>query len=134
MKKPVSTNNSEHYTWGGDCDGWHLLRLPTASVIQERMPPGRAETRHVHQRAQQFFFVLSGQVTLEVDGEALRLRKRQGCYVAAGLPHSLRNEGRGAAEFLVISVPPSHGDRSPVADKSREATPGTRPPRGRVRR
>ena len=19
---PISTSNAEHYTWGGDCDGW----------------------------------------------------------------------------------------------------------------
>lgn len=125
MNKSVSTKNTEHYTWGGDCDGWHLLKLSAASVIQERMPPGRAETRHVHQRSQQFFFLLSGQVTLEVDGEAFRLRKQQGCYVAAGLPHSLRNEGRGAAEFLVISVPPSHGDRRPVTEESCKSAKGT---------
>ena len=131
MSKPVSTKKSEHYTWGGDCDGWHLLKLPTASVIQERMPPGRAETRHSHQRSQQFFFVLSGAVTLEVGGEIIRLRKQQGGYVAAGLPHSLRNTGRGAAEFLVISVPPSHGDRSPVPGKPRK---GTRPKRSYIPR
>ncbi len=111
MKKPVSTKTATHYTWGGDCDGWHLLQTPGASVIQERMPPGRAETRHLHRRAQQFFYVLTGQATLEVDDETSLLRRRQGCAIPAGTPHTIRNAGRRALEFLVLSVPPSHGDR-----------------------
>ena len=36
-------DTAEHYTWGGVCDGWHLLKDPTLSVIQERVPPGAGE-------------------------------------------------------------------------------------------
>jgi hypothetical protein len=32
-----STENSEHYQWGNLCDGWHLLKSDTLSVIQEKM-------------------------------------------------------------------------------------------------
>ena len=35
----ISKKNSEHYAWGGVCDGWHLLKSPVLSVIQERVPP-----------------------------------------------------------------------------------------------
>ena len=34
------------------------------------MPPGTAETRHKHSRVRQFFYVLSGELTLEVKGVA----------------------------------------------------------------
>jgi mannose-6-phosphate isomerase-like protein (cupin superfamily) len=61
----VSQQNAEHYVWGGDCGGWHLLNSPGLSVIQERVPPGRREVRHYHQQAHQFFFVLSGRATLD---------------------------------------------------------------------
>lgn len=115
MNKRVSIKQAEHYAWGGDCDGWHLLKTPAASVIQERMPLGRAETRHFHRRSQQFFFVLSGQAMLEVDGKTIRLRQHQGCPIAAGIPHRIRNAAKAALEFLVFSVPPSHGDRVPTA-------------------
>ena len=60
----ISKRNAEHYTWGGDCDGWHLVKRDELSVIHERMPAGRAEVRHHHQTARQLFFVLSGTLTM----------------------------------------------------------------------
>jgi len=56
---------AEHYIWGDVCHGWRLLSQPDLSVIQERVPPGGAETRHYHTNARQFFFVLSGTATME---------------------------------------------------------------------
>jgi mannose-6-phosphate isomerase-like protein (cupin superfamily) len=107
----VSQQNAEHYVWGGDCDGWHLLKSHGLSVIQERVPSGRREVRHYHQQAHQFFFVLSGRATLEVDGRRLTLTAQQGCAVSARVPHQLINEDASDLVFLVISAPPSHGDR-----------------------
>ena len=31
----VSAENSEHYTWGERCSGWHLLKSSTISVIED---------------------------------------------------------------------------------------------------
>ena len=111
MADVFSQQNAEHYGWGGDCDGWHLLKSPGLSVIQERVPPGRREVRHYHQHANQFFFILSGRATLEVDGRSLTLTAQHGCSVPARVPHQLINEDAGDLVFLVISAPPSHGDR-----------------------
>ena len=33
----ISKKNSEHYTWGGNCDGWHFLKTPGLSIIRERV-------------------------------------------------------------------------------------------------
>ncbi len=69
MNNPItSTENAEHYTWGNQCDGWHLLRSGSLSVIQERMPPGTSEQMHYHESAQQVFYILSGTATFEVEG------------------------------------------------------------------
>jgi quercetin dioxygenase-like cupin family protein len=65
----TSTQNAEHYLWGAACDGWHLLKSDSLSVIQERMPTGTGEQLHYHERAQQVFYILSGTATFEVDGE-----------------------------------------------------------------
>jgi mannose-6-phosphate isomerase-like protein (cupin superfamily) len=107
----VSTSNSEHYKWGDDCDGWHLVKTPMLSVIQERVPSGCNEVRHYHQKSEQFFFVLSGIASLEVDGHENRLEAEQGFHIKAGVPHQLRNDQQIELIFLVTSVPPSHGDR-----------------------
>ena len=107
----ISTANAEHYTWGDDCDGWHLVKTEMLSVISERVPPGCEEIRHYHQKSEQFFYVLSGIASLEVDGKTNLLKPQQGLHVKAGKPHQLRNDQIHDLIFLVTSVPPSHGDR-----------------------
>jgi mannose-6-phosphate isomerase-like protein (cupin superfamily) len=107
----IDRTNAEHYTWGAVCDGWHLVRTPILSVIEERMPPGTSEVRHYHQQANQFFYVLRGRLTVEVGGKEVELGENQGVQIAAGEVHQARNQGAVDAEFLVISNPPSHGDR-----------------------
>ncbi|NIP22375.1 MAG: cupin domain-containing protein [Phycisphaerae bacterium] len=111
MTTPVNKNNAEHYTWGQQCDGWHLFKSEGLSVIQERVPPGGAEVTHYHDRAQQVFFVITGAATLEVDGTIHRLSPGDSCHVPAGMTHQLRNEGDSDLEFLVVSEPMAHGDR-----------------------
>ena len=111
MTTSISRKTAEHYTWGGDCDGWHLLKMPGMSVIQERMPPGRSENSHYHQRSHQFFYVLAGEAMLEVSGIVVRMKPGEGCSVEPQTSHVLKNEGSIDLDFLVISVPPSHGDR-----------------------
>jgi quercetin dioxygenase-like cupin family protein len=69
----VSRENAEHYRWGNDCDGWHLVKDENLSVIEEFIPSGACEARHYHQRAQQFFYILSGEVMMEVEGQTTLL-------------------------------------------------------------
>lgn len=110
----VSTNNTEHYTWGGTCDGWHLLKSAALSVIQERVPPGGSETMHCHEKAHQFFFVLSGEATLEFQDQRLVLGPQQGVSIPPNVPHRLLNETQADLSFIVVSSPMSHGDRTTV--------------------
>jgi mannose-6-phosphate isomerase-like protein (cupin superfamily) len=107
----ISKANAEHYSWGQNCDGWHLVRSDALSVIHERMPPGTSEVRHFHIIARQFFFVLSGTATLEVDGTDTVLHAHEGLEVAPGTPHQMFNRSDRDLEFLVVSQPPSHSDR-----------------------
>jgi mannose-6-phosphate isomerase-like protein (cupin superfamily) len=118
--KVISIANAEHYTWTSAidaqmCDGWHLHRSETLSVIEERMPSATAEQRHLHQHATQFFYVLAGELTIELDGEEHRLTPFTGLTVPTQTPHQIFNRGSEDARFLVISHPPSHGDRVAVA-------------------
>lgn len=116
MSQPVSSASAEHYTWGNHCDGWHLVKEPSLTVIEEQMPPGAAEVRHYHERAQQFFFILSGEAVMEIDGLEVQLAAHEGIHVAPGVSHQIRNASKESVRFLVISQPPSHGDRIVVED------------------
>jgi mannose-6-phosphate isomerase-like protein (cupin superfamily) len=109
--KIVSTANTEHYTWGAGCDGWYLVRTPDLHVIEERMPSGTSERRHFHQRARQFFYVLEGTLTMEIEGVELVLQTGEGVEIESGQRHQARNRSAASVRFLVTSQPPSHGDR-----------------------
>jgi len=109
--RAISRDNAEHYRWGVDCDGWHLVSSKSLSVIEELMPPGAAEIRHHHQLAQQFFYVLDGEILMEVDGENTLVPAGSGIRILPGMRHQVRNPTPRAVRFLVISQPPSRGDR-----------------------
>ena len=113
--KHVSIENAAHYTWGEGCDGWHLVRSESLSVIRERVPPGRGEVRHLHTFAEQFFYVLSGEASLEADGCLYTLQPGEGLHLPAGVAHQLTNRAGVDLHFLVTSTPPSHGDRVALA-------------------
>lgn len=110
---PVAINrdNAEHYRWGVDCDGWYLVRDKNLSVIEEFMPPGAAEIRHHHGHAQQFFYVLDGEILMEANGEKTLVAAGSGIRIPPGTRHQVRNPSSSPVRFLVISQPPSHGDR-----------------------
>jgi quercetin dioxygenase-like cupin family protein len=111
----ISTANASRYKWGGpadtDCDGWHLVRTPKLSIIEEAMPAGTCETRHHHRRARQFFYVIEGELTLEIEQQSITLHVGEGIEIAPGQVHQALNQSAAIARFLVTSQPPSHGDR-----------------------
>lgn len=107
----VNTDNAEHYTWGNDCDGWHLLNNDNLSVIQERMPPGTAEVYHYHNNAQQVFYILQGEAVFTIDEKEMIAAKGDSLHVSPHIVHKIENRSADELLFLVISNPRSHGDR-----------------------
>jgi mannose-6-phosphate isomerase-like protein (cupin superfamily) len=107
----TSPQTAEHYTWGDGCDGWHLLRSHELSVIQERMPPGASEVAHFHSKSRQFFYVLSGALSISLTDAVHVIGPEQGLEVPPTAPHRVFNDSASEVRFLVISTPPSHGDR-----------------------
>lgn len=110
-KIKISKYNSEHYCWGDLCDGWHLVKTAELSIIHEKMPAKTSEVRHCHEKANQFFFVLTGQASIEIDGELTLLNEHEGIEVLAKTPHQMMNNSSEPIEFIVISMPNSKGDR-----------------------
>lgn len=106
-----STENAEYYTWGDNCDGWHLLKTDNLSVIEESMPVGTQEKMHLHQIAQQLFYILSGEATFIIDDLRAVVKAKQSIHIVANTKHSISNSGDQDLKFLVISAPKAHGDR-----------------------
>jgi mannose-6-phosphate isomerase-like protein (cupin superfamily) len=107
----TSIETAEHYVWGEVCDGWHLVKSPSLSVIQERVPVGASEVKHYHSKARQFFYVLSGVATLEFNHQKISFGMGQGVHVPPEVPHRFINASLEEVVFLVVSTPSTAGDR-----------------------
>ncbi|SFS06007.1 Cupin domain-containing protein [Granulicella pectinivorans] len=112
---PISRGTAEHYRWGGDhndvSDGWYLVRTPALNIIEERLPPAAFETRHYHKVSRQFFYVLEGELTMEIEHHVYVLKAGEGVEIAPGQAHQAANHSKQDLSILVTSQPPSHGDR-----------------------
>jgi mannose-6-phosphate isomerase-like protein (cupin superfamily) len=107
----VSIKNAEHYLWGTNCDGWHLVNKEELSVIQERVPPGASEIKHYHNKSRQFFYILKGRASIEFDDKTIILNQDEGIEIPPNITHKLFNSDDVDLIFLVISQPKSHGDK-----------------------
>ena len=107
----IRAADAEHYSWGDGCDAWYLVRTPDLHVIEEQMPPGASETVHHHVHARQFFYVLTGELTLMVEQQPHTINPHEGLEIAPGEIHQALNRSAAPVRFLVTSQPPSHGDR-----------------------
>lgn len=112
----ISQENAAHYIWGERCDGWYLVNRQDMLIIHEKMPPGTQEKRHVHTVSRQFFYVLQGVLTMELEGERHAIGPLQGIEIPPGAKHQARNDAASSVEFLVISHPTPRGDREDLAD------------------
>ena len=88
-----------------------LVKTQELSIIQELMPPGTSETRHCHERAQQYFYVLEGELTLDIEHRLFVLTPGDGIEVLPGQQHQAMNKSARPVRMTVTSQPPSHGDR-----------------------
>jgi mannose-6-phosphate isomerase-like protein (cupin superfamily) len=107
----ISIEIAEHYLWGGNCDGWHLLKREDMSVIQERVPAGSSEVMHYHEQARQFFYILEGEGKMLFEDHEIILQKGQGLEISPMVKHQFKNDSRREVHFLVFSVPTTRGDR-----------------------
>ena len=101
----------KHYIWGDGCDGWNLVDRPELSVKQERMPPHTAETEHYHQKARQFFYILTGKAVFETAEGRIEVGAGQGLEIGPGLKHRIKNESETELIFILCSQPSTANDR-----------------------
>lgn len=106
-----SIQNSEHYFWGENCDSWILQDSENLVVKQEKMPPQTSEKLHYHEKAQQFFFILSGEATFYVEDEKFQVKFGEGISILSNKKHKIANETSEDLEFLVISSSKTENDR-----------------------
>ena len=75
------------------------------------MPAGSSEVLHYHQFAQQFFLVLKGIATFEIEGESIEIKQQEGIQIKAGWKHRIINNTLKDIEFILCSQPSTINDR-----------------------
>jgi quercetin dioxygenase-like cupin family protein len=77
------------------------------SLWEAVFPPGAGAPPHTHAREDEAFYVLSGELTIELEGEPAPRRVAPGglFFGARGRRHAIRNAGDKPARVLVLSVP-----------------------------
>ena len=111
MKAVSKYQPLKHYKWGNDCDGWNLVDEDSLSVKQELMPAGTKEVKHYHQTAQQFFYILKGKATFEIENSIIEINAGEGLRIEARKKHRIINEGKEELEFILCSQPSTKNDR-----------------------
>jgi quercetin dioxygenase-like cupin family protein len=83
------------------------------SVWESIVPPGRGAPAHTHTREDEAFYVLSGEVLVEVEGVTDPLRLDTGAFLFAPRHrrHGYRNVGTTTARLLVFAMPGTGLDR-----------------------
>ena len=110
--KPVSKQRPlTQYTWGKAANAWDLVDEKTLSVKLESMPPGEEELLHYHAHAQQFFYILKGIASFEIEGEQREVKQEEGFYIGPNQKHRIMNRSKQALEFILCSQPSTADDR-----------------------
>ncbi|WP_212473115.1 cupin domain-containing protein [Bradyrhizobium liaoningense] len=99
------------------------------SVWESVVPPGRGAPAHTHTREDEAFYVLSGEVLVDVEGETGPLRLGPGAFLFAPRHrhHGYRNMGPDTARLLVFAMPGAGLDRMFVAFDEVEKRSGQTP-------
>jgi mannose-6-phosphate isomerase-like protein (cupin superfamily) len=111
MKAVSKYQPLKHYKWGSDCDGWNLVEEDSLSVKQELMPAATKEVKHYHQTAQQFFYILKGKATFEIENSIIEINQGEGLHIEGGKKHLISNKSKEDLEFILCSQPSTKNDR-----------------------
>ena len=76
-----------------------------AAILQQTVPPKSGPPLHRHSREDEWFYVLDGEITVEIDGERIVLQGGDSAFAPRGTAHTFRNFGDTTAQMLVLVVP-----------------------------
>jgi uncharacterized cupin superfamily protein len=78
-----------------------------AAIFHQTLPPRSGPPLHRHSREDEWFYVLDGEITVEIDGERTVLREGGSAFAPRGTAHTIHNFGDASAHLLVIVTPGS---------------------------
>jgi quercetin dioxygenase-like cupin family protein len=83
----------------GEQSGGHYF------TMEARVPPGGGPPPHIHHREEEQFYILAGEVTLQVGDRTVLATAGDFVHVPRGTVHAFRNAGHAPAKMLVTYAP-----------------------------
>jgi quercetin dioxygenase-like cupin family protein len=75
------------------------------ALIHSQVPPGGGPPPHIHRREDEAFFLLEGQLTLQVDGKSLSATTGAWVTLPKGTLHAFKNPGPTLTKMLILVNP-----------------------------
>lgn len=76
------------------------------SLMEYNAPPGwLGLPKHIHQGMEESFYVLEGELTIELGDERVKVGAGGFCQVPRGLAHTFLNSAAGLSTYLILLVP-----------------------------
>ena len=102
LHSTLKRDDPKAYTWnGGKCLGWYLLESPGFNVKLEKIPPGGTTNMHYHKGMAQFFFVTSGVLSIETNGEVIEVHSGHGINLEGEVKHRVHNNSSDWVTYTV---------------------------------
>jgi mannose-6-phosphate isomerase-like protein (cupin superfamily) len=79
-----------------------------ASCTEWRAAPGFDTGLHVHERLEETWYMLDGQLEFRLGDETIHATAGATVFVPAQVPHAFANRGETPARFLLLMSPPTH--------------------------
>lgn len=81
------------------------------SLAEATLTPGSSTDRHHHRLAEEFYFILDGCGTMEIDGESAAIGPGDAVLIPPGARHQITAAPDAALRFLCCCAPPyDHAD------------------------
>ncbi len=76
------------------------------SLAEATLRSGGYTSRHYHRVSEEFYFILAGKGTIEINGELRRVLPGDGILIEAGAWHQITADGEENLRFLCCCSPP----------------------------
>jgi quercetin dioxygenase-like cupin family protein len=90
--------------------GTEALRL----LVQEYPPGGYTEGHPIHEDFEQTYYILSGELTVFIDGKKTAAPAGTYVFIPRGVKHEHRNDSANSVVFMTINVPVRSGEVPPL--------------------
>ena len=105
-QKPFTTKDGSQIRSILDCAN---APVRNQSLAEASIPGGRSTDRHYHKKSEEFYFLLEGEGTMEIDGETRSVAPGDAILIPPGAWHQIT--ASTALRFLCCCAPPySHDD------------------------